>query len=262
MSSVFEDQILKSYPYQFDGAIHLDMVLGGIPSDPRVAEGWLRTKIVDSTDQRIQDMVAETMVERGITAEEALVLVNEKKNLNGFKRGVADRPQHAGHVGELYLEGRQLKAALKEAVSVAVGANKIQQKGWGQTKKFLTNYLPEHVFVTNKELWLGVREPTDVLQQFVHTHRGSSIQYQEYVRDTTVEFHVVSDHPFTQEDWGLIWTTGENQGLGASRSQGYGTYEVTRWDPCLPKGVDEETYWKQIDAVQKQFRAPGASVIK
>lgn len=27
-----------------------------------------------------------------------------------------------------------------------------------------------------------------------------------------------------------IWTSGEQQGIGASRSQGYGRYEVTRWE--------------------------------
>lgn len=226
MASIFEDIIPESYPYQFDGALHLDMVLGGIPSDPRVAEGWLRTKIKD-TDQRIQDMVAKTMAERQVDAEAALKIVNELKNLNGFKKGL---PEDGEHDGELYLEGRQLKAAIKEAVSVAVGANKLKLTGWGQTKKYLTNYVPEHIFVINKKLWLGVTEPSGVLQQFVHTHRGSSIQYQEYVLDTDIQFHVVSDHPFTDHQWALIWTTGEKQGLGASRSQSYGTYEVTRWD--------------------------------
>jgi hypothetical protein len=226
MASVFEKLVPQSYPYQFDAALYLPIILGGIPSDPRVAEGWLRTKIQD-TDQRIQDMVAETMVARNVDAEQALTIVNNLRNLNGFKRG---GPEHGEHEGELYVEGRQLKAALKEAVSVAVGAKKIEQKGWGATKKFLTNFLPEHVFVVERELWLGVNEPTGVTQQFVHTHRGSSIQYQEFVKDATLEFSVVSDWDFDDEEWALIWTTGEFNGLGASRSQGYGTYEIRRWD--------------------------------
>ena len=28
----------------------------------------------------------------------------------------------------------------------------------------------------------------------------------------------------------MIWLTGEQQGIGASRSQGFGRYEVTGWE--------------------------------
>jgi len=242
MTSVFDKIRTKSYPYQFNGALHLDTIVGGIPSDPKVAEGWLKTKIED-TDENIQKAIAKTILERGVSTDEAAAIVNEMRNLNGFKRGL---PEDVGHEGELYVEGRQLKAALKEAVSVAAAAGKIKLTGWGQTRKFLTNYLPEHVFILEEKLWLrtterpdentlapglGVKEPAGVMQQFVHTHRGSSIQYQEYVRDTMIEFTVVADHDFSEEEWGLIWTTGEFQGLGASRSQSYGTYTVTKWEP-------------------------------
>ncbi len=227
MRSIFESLQVESYPYQFTASLHLPIVVGGVPSDPKVAEGWLKTKIKDA-DANIQEAIAKTMVERGVTADEATVIVNEMRNLNGFKRGL---PTDEGHEGELHIEGRQLKAALKEAVSVAAAANKIKLTGWGATRKFLTNYLPEHVFVLEDKLWLGVKEPAGVMQQFVHTHRGSSIQYQEFVRDATIDFTIVTDHDFSPKEWGLIWTTGEFQGLGASRSQGYGTYSVTKWDP-------------------------------
>jgi hypothetical protein len=248
VTSIFDKHMAESYPYQYDGALLLGMVLGGVPSDPRVAEGWLRTKIKD-TESRIQDMVAKTMVERSVDAEQALKIVNDLRNLNGFKRG---GPEHEGRQGQLYVEGRQLKAGLKEAVSVAVGAGKLKLTGWGQTKKYLTNYVPEHIFVLEDELWLETvpdelvvkddvpfdqllaastqaKEPTGVTQQFVHTHRGSSIQYQEFVRNALVQFTVATDHFFTDKQWALIWTTGELNGLGASRSQGYGRYEVRNW---------------------------------
>jgi hypothetical protein len=41
---------------------------------------------------------------------------------------------------------------------------------------------------------------------------------------------VITDHDFTPKEWAAIWTAGEQNGLGASRSQGYGRYEVVRWD--------------------------------
>ena len=165
-------------------------------------------------------MVAETMVERGITADEAVPMVNAQKNLNGFKRD-----EHG-----LYIEGRQLKAALKEAASVAVAAGKLNSRGWGKTNKGLLSYLAEHVFVVEDRLHLGVSEASGIAQRFVHTFRGTGIQYEEYIDDAKVDFTVMADHDFTDAEWATIWLCGEQQGIGASRSQGYGRYEVTRWE--------------------------------
>ena len=128
---LFEEYRAKSYPHRYAGTIHVDTLVGGIPSDPHVAEGWLRTKFGETTDSTIQRMVAETMVERGITAREALDEVNKLKHLNGFKRDE--------ETGELYIEGRQLKANLKEAASVAQNAGKLKPtggaKGWGRRRR-------------------------------------------------------------------------------------------------------------------------------
>ena len=233
--SVFQHYELSSYPHVFHGELFLPVIVGGIPSDPKVAEGWLRTK-VQGTDERIRQMVTETMAERGVSQAEALEIVNSMKNLNGFKRDEQG----------LFIEGRQLKAALKEAVGVAVGAGKLKLTGWGATRKYLTNYLPEHVFVVENRLWLldgddkPITEASGVLQNFVHTHRGDSIQYQEAVQNATIRFTVVTDHPWTPKEWAMIWTTGQHNGLGASRSQGYGTYAVVKWEKQpLPKGMVE-----------------------
>jgi hypothetical protein len=235
---VFSKWDNQSYPYRFQGRLELGTIVGGVPSDPKVAEGWLRSKLQDN-DDRIREMVAQVMIERSVGIEEATEEVNNLKNLNGFK----NTPQ-----GVLFIEGRQLKAAVKEAVSIAVAAKKLEMTGWGATKKWLTNFLPEHVFVLEETLELHqwaeqpdpkagkegtlvkVTKPSGISQQFVHTHRGSSIQYQEYVTNAVVVFNIISDHPFTTKDWAMIWTTGERNGLGASRSQGYGTYGVTQWD--------------------------------
>lgn len=221
--SIFAAARTRSYPYHYVAELHVPIIVGGVPSDPKVAEGWIRAKVTDS-DDRIQELIAQTIVERRVDTEEAIKIVNSMKNLNGFKRTPA---------GVLYIEGRQIKAALKEAVSVAAAAGKIQQKGWGETKKWIKGFFPEHVFVVENVVELGVTEPSGILQQFPHTYNGSSIQYQEYVDDAVLRFNVVADWKFTKKDWEMIWTTGELQGLGASRSQGYGTYSVTRWDETI-----------------------------
>lgn len=217
--SVFENYRKKAFPFTFEGQLHVNQIAGGIPTDPKVAEGWLRTKLADKDDV-IREMVATTMVERGITAEEAAKLVDQYKHLNGFKRD--DRG--------LYIEGRQLKAALKEASSVAMAAGDLPSRGWGRTNKGLLSYVAEHVFVVEDRLYLGVDEPSGISQRFVHTFRGSGIQYEEYVTDTVIDFTVISDHDFSDEEWAMIWLKGEQQGIGASRSQGFGRYSVTKWD--------------------------------
>jgi len=220
VTSVFEKYESKAYPIAFAGTIQtISPIAGGIPTDEKVAEGWLRTKLAPK-DDLIQAAVAETMAERGVTADEATKIVDATKHLNGFKRDDQG----------LYIEGRQLKAALKEAVSVAVAAGKIQQQGWGNTKKWITKYFPEHVFVVEDRLHLGVTEPTGIVQRFVHTFRGTGIQYEEYIEDATFDFTIETDHEFSDEEWAMIWLTGGNQGIGASRSQGFGRYVVTKWD--------------------------------
>lgn len=218
--SVFEKYRNDSYPYRFTGTLHVGRIAGGTPTDQKVAEGWLKTKLGADKDALVQEMVAQTMVERGVSAEEAVKIANEMKNLNGFKRDE----------NGLYIEGRQLKAALKEAASVAVAAGKLNGRGWGKTNKGLLSYLAEHVFVVEDRLHLGVTEASGIAQRFVSTWRGTGIQYEEYVDDAKVNFTVIADHDFTDKEWATIWLTGEQQGIGASRSQGYGRYEVTRWE--------------------------------
>lgn len=224
--SVFAKFEQKAWPYSFAGTLHISTIAGGTPTDPKVAEGWIRSKGAlgqDARDDLIRQAVAETMVERGVSADEAVVEVAKTKSLNGFKRDE----------NGLYIEGRQLKAGIKEAASVAYAAGKLLNGGknaWGRTSKGILGFIAEHVCVVEDRLYLGVIEPSGVNQRFVHTFRGSSIQYEEYVTDAKVDFTVKSDHVFTDEQWAMLWLTGEQQGLGASRSQGYGRYEVTRWD--------------------------------
>lgn len=220
MTSVFASYEKKAWPHRFAGTMHVGTIAGGTPTDEKVAEAWLRTKLADS-DDLIREAVATTMVERGITAEEAVKQVDSLKHLNGFKRDERG----------LYIEGRQLKAAIKEAANVAGSAGKLPTgKVWGATKKGLLGFIAEHIFVVEDRLHLGVNEPSGIMQRFVHTFRGTGIQYEEYVEDAKVSFTVVSDHDFTDEQWAMLWLTGERQGIGASRSQGFGRYEITSWE--------------------------------
>lgn len=235
-TSVWSEYRAQNYPYVFGVTLQMTSpICGGIPSNERVAEGFIKTKLGDRDDQ-IRDGVAELMVERGITADEAAAALVDLTRLNGFKRD----PERGG---QLYVGGYQLKACLKEAVSVAANAGRISTKNWGDADnknyhKGVKAWLPEHVFVVENRLYLkGVTEPTGIAQRFVRTNRGvSGIQYEEYVEDCEIDCTVETDYDFDTEQWAAIWTTAEHMGLGATRSMGYGTFAVTRWEPL--KSVD------------------------
>lgn len=246
------------YKYRYAATLRVNTICGGIPSDPNVAESWIKTRLgLEGTDEALGEAVTKTMAERAIPADQAAAEVAALKHLNGFKRDE----------NGLYIEGRQVKAAIKEAVSVTVSAGNMEQKGYGTTKKWISGFLPEHVFVAediiyltaavtdeNGEPILGddgepvgyrhITEPTDIHQRFVSTRYGTGIQREEYVDVAYLHFTVLTDYDF-DKSWGPIWVTGEQQGVGAARSQGYGRYVVTRWTE-LEKHVMEQTL--QINA--------------
>lgn len=239
MTSVFKTYEDKAYPHVYRGEITtVSPLCGGIPSDPNVAKRWLMTKF-SAGDDILRAMAAELMEERGLGPDEEVDVselsdeIVKKTSLNGFLRNPAEGsathdPEHP--VGELFIGGRQLKAALKEACSVAAAANKIKKRGWSSTNKGVKSLVAEHLFVCEERLYLGKTEPDGVQQRFVHTFQGNGIQYEEYVNHAQFVFTVKTDLELTEEEWAMIWLTGQMQGIGATRSQGFGTYEVTAWD--------------------------------
>lgn len=222
MTSAFATHANTAWPHRYNATITVKNLAGGVPTDPRVAEGWLKTKLADK-DDLIRDLVAQTMVERGVTADEAAVEVDKLKHLNGFKRN-----EHG-----LYIEGRQLKAAIKEAAGVARATDKLKMK-WGATNKGVLGFVAEHIMVVEDTLQLGVDTASRVLQSFPKNPRTgqTGIQYTEVIDEAAFDFTIISDYKFTDQEWAMLWLTGEQQGIGASRSQGFGRYEVTRWEPA------------------------------
>ena len=221
-TNVFADYEAEAYPHVFSGELRVRSIAGGVPNDAKVAEGWLKSKL-DSPDNIIREMVARTMVERAVDVQEATEIVNVETNVNGFKRNGSG----------LYIEGRQLKAAIKEAGCISAAAGKIPSgQAWGKTRKGIKSFLAEHVFVVEEELPIGADAPSRVEQSFVHTHRGDAVNYFEVVEDARIAFTVRTDQVLSDRDWAMIWLTGGQEGIGANRSQGYGRYTVTKWEPA------------------------------
>lgn len=208
---VFDSYRHAAYPYAFTVTLAVGRIVGGTPTDPKVAEGWIKSRLTENKDDLLAAEVAQIMVERGVTAEEAIQEANILRHLNGFRRDDSG----------LYIEGRQIKAMIKEAANV-----RWPKRKWGPSNKGTMGFFAEHVFVAEDRVHLGVESPTAIMQRFVHTWRGTGIQYEEYVDDAKVIFTVESDFEFPEEDWALLFLTGGKQGLGASRSQGFGKFDV------------------------------------
>lgn len=263
ITSVFAETHEEVYCHRFRVQLTIGHLVGGTPTDQNVAEGWIRTKMGVTNDEAVQAEVAKVMQERGVTGDEAAEVVARNRSLTGFKRdfttpvarnmqelactrGVKVRqkdgseahkvftPQEAeATFGELYIEGRQIKAMFKEAASISVAAGRVKALKWGKTNKSMLNFLVEHLFVLEECVYLGVTDPDRVNQSFVHTFRGSGIKLEEIVDHAVVDFTLVSDYDFPSEErnfYPQVFVTGELNGLGASRSQGFGTFKVTRFE--------------------------------
>lgn len=221
--SVFADYRSRIYTEQHSATLLVDELHGGVPMNPDVARKWLEVRMAGSEahlDTLKTQIVSEIGLDADLTDDELLDEMTRRNNLNGFKRT---------DTGELYLEGRQVKAMLKEAASIAVSGGHLNGKSWGKTNKGLRSFFAEHIFVEEKILGLGVTEPTGIHQRFVHTYKGTGIQLEEYVTDAKVSFTVATDHSFPKDFWPTLWIVAEANGLGAARSMGFGTFEVIDW---------------------------------
>lgn len=215
-TSVFADYDADIYT-RYAGELELTRIVGGIPSNPRVIEGWISSKLGADNAELIAERVAQTMIERGIGQDDAVEEVKAETKLNGFKKNSRG----------LYLEGRCLKSAIREAANVSW-----PKRSWGPSRKGTRSYWAEHVYVVEDELYLGVEKPTGIQQRFVSVWRGTGIQYEEYVDNARVSFTVKTDADdiISKDDWAELWTRAENLGLGSTRSQGFGKFVVTKWE--------------------------------
>jgi hypothetical protein len=217
---VFDDYDKELYDIRYAVTLAVGNLHGGIPQNPDIIEGWIRSKMEDSTDDLINQMVFRTLEDLGLDLEQenydAAIAEMRKRKTNGFYRT---------HNEELAVAGRHIKAMLKENASIQWPKRK-----WGPTNKGTINFIPEHIFIPEYLIGLGVKEPTGIDQRQVNTWRGTSFNYEEFVLDAIVEFTVVTDFEFDPKDWAALWTSAQRNGLGTSRSQGYGTFTVERWD--------------------------------
>ena len=229
-------------------------ICGGIPRDAKTIEGWLRAKAGMTKETEIFQRTMETLQEQGaeVNADMSFEqLVEASKKIAGEIKTNGFKFDDTG----LYIEGRQIKAGLKESTNSLFASDR-----WGATSKGPKSFVAEHVFVRDDVVSLGVTKPTGVLMSIKHIKGPggprSALGYCEYVDRPTLAFDVqvsrVAEEVMGQmingdnrsaeskpgknatkrRVWEELWVHFQENGLGANRAQGYGKFDVVGITKC------------------------------
>lgn len=236
--SIFEAEAKQAFArYTAELTFHRKL-MGGIPKDPNLIEGWLASKAGIKDEQELRRAVLRTLAEQGFdeagTMMDAKEITDETYEvIKTAAAQIAGSQQTTGfkvNANGLYVENRQFKAMLKECVNICFASER-----WGPTKKGPKSFTAERVFVTPAEISLGRMEPdgTEQIIGHISDQRGkrSTVGYHEYVERPVLTIGIeVLDNSIKPEWWSRIWVEAERSGFGALRSQGYGTFNVTKWE--------------------------------
>lgn len=205
-----------------------DKIMGGTPMDPKIIEGWIRTKAGVTDQEELQRMVYRTAVEMGLDVKptmtyEELVKATETvaaiKQTCGFKRDE----------GGPYIEGRIIKSAIKENVNIWFAAER-----WGETGKGPKGFTAEHVYVNPDKIHFGVPDISGA-ELFIGHVSGpqgpqNTLTYYQYITQATISFEViVAGDAIEAKHWPIIWRLAQENGLGSLRSQGHGRFDILKW---------------------------------
>lgn len=224
-------------------------VFGSTPSDPKIIEGWLRSKAGIGSDEEVKRALLRTLEEVGVEVSDEMTYeeldaaakkVGSQRGLNVFKRARYS-PDHPPVLG---IEGRIIKAAIKEDTNILFAGQR-----WGKTLKGPKAFVAERVFVHERFIPFQrpdgtfYTDPTSIEQIVGHvqTPKGprSVLVYHEAVDQPRITFHVlVTKDAVTPAQWAEIWVQAEENGLGGARPMGHGTFDILEWEQVpLPIGT-------------------------
>lgn len=224
MRQTFEEFKKQFYANVFDEyAVHLDLrsIAGGTPADPALIQAWVNAKCADKTEEERKRIVDATIRELPAIAEE-----EAKASWCRFKQDATGA----------YIEGRQIKAALKEAANVVKAVVGARKKGDTEERgtTALKSKVAECVFVIEEKVYLKgpdgkpFKGELPVVEKPIHvmTRQGprTSLKRNDVLENVSVDFTVrlARTGAVTQEAlWSAIAYM-ESLGLGADRSQGFG----------------------------------------
>ena len=219
---------------RYQVAIHFeDHVLGGQPLNPEVLRGWLESKHADPEHLSAQLDVMPTDV--AVDSE-------ERKSSTGFMTDAAE----PGGIG-IFIGTYQVQAMIKEMAS-ALGIT-TSRKGSKQTGQHLVEVVacdPEFVAFAGKQarrlrLYRGgqiVTEPDDYVELCAHVTSAQGqravLKRHQTVRGASTYFVIRTPADLTsrekavlrEEELLRILAYAQNNGLGCSRSQGFGKFMI------------------------------------
>lgn len=184
-----------------------DRICGGIPKDPKVQLKWLETK--GFTSQEAEAYTREMREDLG----DDFVEDQASKTACGFKSDGKG----------LFIEARQIEAMLRE------GATEL---GLTKSVRGFRQRLQHGCFVRPARLYFGRKAPDGQGLACVHaiTPKGKIAAFSQFdfINHPTLTFQVmvVRDSDITAARLAQMLALGQEQGLGARRSQGEGKLEV------------------------------------
>ena len=180
-----------------------DELLGGKPKTEKLIDGWLKSRGRENT-------LKKEMEEIDIVEEEKRAWTGFKKDKNG-----------------LYLDSYQIKGMVKETVKVLKLAKQI---------KGLLNLLISGFFIYPARVYLGKDKPDDFIEEtaVVMGPRGprSIIKRHDYVSRVSIKFEIwfFDTGVLSEGTLRLIFIAGQTVGLGTNRHEGFGQFDVKKFE--------------------------------
>lgn len=212
-------------------------ICGGIPKDSKAIEGWLTGKALDNSDKQrlLRENLVTFLVANGMTVEDDISLEDlaeaakkfaGEKHTTGFRRLTDGSP---------YIEGRTIKAMLKEVINILYAGQRGAFGSNNPTKKGAKSFVAERIFVQEDVVPLNVtKDDVDIEMFITHTNGPagpiSGLNYVEMVYEPTVTFTVKAlKDCIPGDDWASFWELAQENGLGAKRSQQFGRFDIVGW---------------------------------
>jgi hypothetical protein len=197
----------------------VDRVCGGMPKNPDLLKGWIAATTEHDDD---------TTTQQEKEARDAILAPTEEKSWNGFP----------GDGRGLFIWARQIKALFKEcATMLRVTTTKL-----GSKQIFQHGFEIKGVDAAGPadRIYLGRSQPDAFAEGPIHvqTAQGprTAIKRVDYVEGATLKFEVWVLHTehaekrhIDEETLARMLTFGQENGLGADRSQGHGKFKVVEF---------------------------------
>lgn len=194
---------------QYEVELQVSKIGGGIPRHPEMVKRWQEARGGN------EEQIAASVESLGTQA------LDDTEDVKALWTGFCSDEKG------LYIEDRNVKAMIKESANIVkevVGVKALKSK------------VAERVFVKPKRIYLGKMEPDGMHEKPIHvmTRQGprTALKRLDYCKDVKVSFglKVVADKVVTEGVLRVIFEHGSENGLGSDRSQGFGTFEILRFE--------------------------------